>query len=66
VTRALKCDIGAFVVVWFVLMLYGGKEAYAYVAWDNVFLHCWGTVVITALSAALMSGLLWCVYGVFQ
>jgi hypothetical protein len=47
-------------------MLYGGKEAYAYVAWDNVFLHCWGTVVITALSAALMSGLLWCVYGVFQ
>jgi hypothetical protein len=66
VTRSLKCDLGGFAVVWFVLMLYGGKEAYAYVAWDNVFLHCLGTVVITAVSCALMSGLLWCVYWVFQ
>ncbi len=64
--RALKCDIGAFVVVWFVMMLYSGDQAYANVKWDNVFLHCLGTVVMTALGSALLAGMLWCVYYVFQ
>jgi hypothetical protein len=66
VNRALKCDIGAFVVVWFVLMLHWGNEAYASVAWDNVFLHCLGTVVLTALVSAVMVGMLWCVYWMFK
>jgi hypothetical protein len=66
VNRALKCDIGAFVVVWFVLMLHFGNAAYSYVAWDNVFLHCLGTVVVTALASALLAGMLWCLYYVFQ
>jgi len=66
VSRALKCDIGAFVVVWFALMLHWGGEAYASVTWDNVFLHCLGTVVLTALVSALMAGMLWCVYCVFK
>jgi len=66
VNRALKCDVGAFMVLWFVLMLFGGKEAYATVAWDNVFLHCLGTVVLTALASTLLTGMLWCVYWVFK
>ena len=64
--RGLKLDIGAFVVVWILLMLYGGKEAYAYVAWDNVFMHSLGTVVLTAISSALLTGMLWCVYWIFR
>jgi hypothetical protein len=62
----VKCDIGACVVVCLVLMLYWRKEVYASVAWDNAFLHCLGTVVITALASAVMTGLLWCVYWAFQ
>ncbi len=53
-------------VVWFVMMLYSGDQAYANVKWDNVFLHCLGTVVMTALGSALLAGMLWCVYYVFQ
>ncbi len=56
--RALKCDIGAFMVVWFVMMLYLGDQAYANVKCDNVFLHCLGTVVMTALTSALLAGML--------
>jgi len=64
--RGLKYDIAAFVVVGFLLMLYGGKEAYGYVAWDNVFMHCLGTVVLTAVSSARLTGMLWCVYWIFR
>jgi hypothetical protein len=67
VSRALKCEVGAFAVVWFALMLYGGKEVYA-ALWtqDNVFLRCLGTVVETAIGSAGLTGLLWGVYWAFQ
>ena len=66
-SRALKCEVGAFAVVWFALMPYGGKEVYAALGTqDNVFLRCLGTVVVTAIGSAGLTGLLWGVYWAFQ
>ncbi len=65
-SRALKCEVGAFAVVWFAVCLYFGKEAYAYSAWDNIFLHSLGTVVLTAIVCAVFTVLLWGVYWAFQ
>jgi hypothetical protein len=53
------------VLVWFLLMLYGGKEVYAS-GGGNVFLHCLGTVVLTALGSGALTGMLWCVYWVLK
>ncbi|MGD0459922.1 MAG: hypothetical protein ABSC21_19505 [Terriglobia bacterium] len=66
-SRALKCEVGVFAVVWFALMLYGDKQVYA-TLWtqDNVFLRCLGTVVETAIGSAGLTGLLWGVYWAFQ
>lgn len=65
-SRALKCEVGAFAVVWFAMMLYGGKQIYNLGTVDNVFLHCLGTVILTAVGCAALTGLLWGIYWAFQ
>jgi hypothetical protein len=56
-SRGLRLEVGAFLVVWFLLLLHLGGQAYASIAWDNVFLHCLFTVVLTAVVSALLTGL---------
>jgi hypothetical protein len=66
VTRLEKLDAGIFVVLWIGLMLLSGDEAWAYVAWENIFMHCLGTVVMTAVTAAFITLIFFGIYYLFR
>ena len=66
-SRALKCELGAFAVIWFASMLYEGQQVYdSLPTHGNVFLYCLLTVVEMAINCAFFTGIHWFIYFIFQ
>jgi len=66
VSRLEKLDVAIFSAAGIGLMLRSGDQVWGYVAWENTFIHCLATVLLTAITAALLTAIFFGIYYLFR
>ena len=64
-TRAQKLDAAGLTCLFGFLTIRNGDQAWNYVAWQNTFMHCLGTVIFDALCSACIAAILFGIYYLF-